>query len=163
MTTTEELNKVLHDAAEEGLDEEQAFLAVKHKGWGCVRPLVFWYYRHLCRIRVRHIEQRVDEDLSTASAPADRVRAREVLARETFALPDGTRVEWGEATEGQHLARAEMQRRLSGDCIKDAERHEQAAKEIRAAGVRCLNDLKKKKGAIPHARPDAAARPEATA
>jgi hypothetical protein len=144
MTTNEELNKVLQSAAEEGADEEQAFLAVKRKGWGCVRPLVFWYYRHLCRRRVRHIEQRVDEELSTLSTPEDRIKAREILAQETFAV-GGIRVEWGAATAEQHLERAAMQRRLSGDCIKDAERHEQAAAEIRAAGVRCLNDLKKKR------------------
>jgi hypothetical protein len=144
MTTIEGLNKVLQEAADGGLDEEQVFLAVKRKGWDCVRPLVLWYYRHLSRRRVRSIEQRVDEELSASSGPVDRIKAREVLAHETFALPDGTRVEWGEATEEQHLARAEMQRRLSGDCIKDAKRHEQAAKEIRLAGVRCLNDLKGK-------------------
>jgi hypothetical protein len=144
MTTIEGINEVLREAAENRLDDEGAFLAVKHKGWECVRPLISWYYRNLCRSRVRAIEQSVDEELALLTAPDDRIRAREILARETFALPDGTRVEWGRATAEQHLERARMQRRLAGDCIDDSKRHEQAAKEIRAAGVTCLDDLKRK-------------------
>lgn len=161
MTTTEKLNKVLREAADDGADEEEAFARVKRAGWGCVRPLVGWWYRNICRQRVRVLEQRTDRELAVAATPRDRVRAREALAHETFALRDGTRVEWGKATAGQHEERAEMQRALSGECVKDAERHEQAAKEIRAAGVRCLDDLRKK-GARAQTQPSARTRPEAT-
>src|SRR3989304_8722916 len=116
MTTNEEHNRVLQDAANEGADEERAFLAVKRKGWNCVRPLVFWYYRHLCRIRVRGIEQRVDKELSTVSTPEDRVRAREILANETFA-GGGIRVGGGAATAEQPLERGAGGRGPSGEWL----------------------------------------------
>ena len=58
-----------------------------------------------------------------------------------FMLPDGRVVLWGEATADDHLARAAAQRKLGARCILDAERHEDAAERIRAAGVRCLNQL----------------------
>ena len=58
-----------------------------------------------------------------------------------FMLPDGRVVLWGEATADDHLSRAAAQRKLGARCILDAERHEDAAERIRAAGVRCLNQL----------------------
>lgn len=62
---------------------------------------------------------------------------------------DGEFVMWDQATAEQHEARAAMQRRLAGECIQDAVRHEDAARMIREAGVACLAQIGTAKGLAP--------------
>lgn len=63
------------------------------------------------------------------------------LLTTTVALPDGTRVEWGEATRDQHVARLDMLAKHAATELETATRHRAAIEAIDAAGVSCLNDL----------------------
>lgn len=63
------------------------------------------------------------------------------LLTTTVALPDGTRVEWGEATREQHAARLDMLAKHAAGEIESASRHRAAIEALDAAGARCLNDL----------------------
>ena len=59
----------------------------------------------------------------------------------TFALPDGIRVMWGEATIEQHEARIQMLSSIASGTLETAARHGQAVDELRAASAATLNDL----------------------
>ena len=75
----------------------------------------------------------------------DRLAAFRSLAGEMFWIPDGTKdgyyVSWGDATEEQHLARADNQRERARSEVEDADRHEEAADIIHEAGVACLAEV----------------------
>lgn len=64
---------------------------------------------------------------------------REILTTE-FALSDGTRVTWGEATADQHLARVSMLHDHAAANAHAASRHEAALQALADSGARCLND-----------------------
>jgi hypothetical protein len=66
------------------------------------------------------------------------------LLTSTFALPDGTRVKWGEATVDQHQQRASMFSKQATAAVENAARHINAIRDIEKAGAGCLNDLKGK-------------------
>ena len=144
--TGKSIDAVLGFAAQNGMDDDEAFALVKKRGWPLVRSLVVWYYHNVQRRATRLIEQRVDIALEVAETSQDRVSARGELAGETFCLKDGTSVSWFDATEDQHRSRAAWQRELAGQATADALRHEAVAEEIKAAGVKCLRDLEKKGG-----------------
>lgn len=63
------------------------------------------------------------------------------LMRERFALGDGLRIEWGEATAEQHEQRAEFFERAISGHTTSMRRHLQAAEVLRSTGARCLNEL----------------------
>ncbi len=63
------------------------------------------------------------------------------LLTTTVSLPDGSRVEWGEATREQHEARLEMLAKHAAGELETAARHRAAIDAIDAAGARCLNEL----------------------
>lgn len=63
------------------------------------------------------------------------------LLTTTVSLPDGSRVEWGEATREQHAARLEMLAKHAAGELETAARHRAAIDALDAAGVRCLNEL----------------------
>ena len=69
------------------------------------------------------------------------VRWTAALLTSTVALPDGTRVPWGEATIAQHEARIDMLAKHAASELETATRHKAAVEAIRAAGVSCLNEL----------------------
>lgn len=114
-----------------------------------LRESVFPYVRN--EFRIIHRRRTLAQEKKTFDKPSknlDQVRLpvalltnRLLLVTETFALSDGTRVKWLEATPAQHRERAAMQRRLAGSCILDAERHEQAADLIEQFGVSCLAEI----------------------
>lgn len=64
------------------------------------------------------------------------------LLTATVALPDGTRVEWGEATREQHAARLEMLTKHAASEIETAARHRAAIDTLDATGARCLNEVR---------------------
>ena len=136
--------KVLRFAAENRLSDDAAVALVEKHASDFLHRLIIKAYHQVQRAITRGIEYEVDEELGDAETVEDRISARAALVTETFALKDGTVVRWGKATESQHVARAVWQRELAGHCTEDAERHETAAAEILAAGVKCLDDLKKK-------------------
>jgi hypothetical protein len=58
-----------------------------------------------------------------------------------FALPDGTRVTWAEATAEQHGLRADQLEGLAAGDLATAAIHRQAINDLRSAGVVTLGDL----------------------
>ena len=74
---------------------------------------------------------------------ADRLRIEwtaELLAS-TFALPDGTRILWGEATLAQHEERLQMLVRNAEANLEAAARHRAAMAAIVRADALCLNEV----------------------
>lgn len=63
------------------------------------------------------------------------------LLTTTIAMPDGTRVTWGQATRAQHAARLEMLKKHAATEIETATRHAAAIAALEAAGVDRLDDL----------------------
>lgn len=59
----------------------------------------------------------------------------------TVAMPDGSRVPWGEATVAQHEARIAMLSRHANGELETAARHRAAISAIESAGALCLNDF----------------------
>lgn len=117
--------------------EEAAAWAVAHLDAGdligVLHPLALARAKMRARAKTRRVEQ------AAASGSPD---ARRRLVSEKFALPDtGEWVSWGEATSEQHRARAGWLRDHADRTLATATRHEQAADDIDAAGVTCLNDL----------------------
>lgn len=95
--------------------------------------------RHISRRLVVHAERAVEAAGSTVAVA---VAAGAPQVRGIMAYVDGHGlVAWDQMTADQHDARAAMQRRLAGECIQDAERHEEAARMIREAGVTCLAEI----------------------
>lgn len=85
-------------------------------------------------------DQAAEPEPATSFAP-DPLAAYRDLQNSTFWVPGYGPVNWGEATEADHLARANWLRDHAGTLVIDAERHEQAAKLIHDAGVERLTDI----------------------
>lgn len=66
---------------------------------------------------------------------------RELLVEETFAVGNGRRVAWLDATVDDHEERIVYQQKLIGSIATDIDRHKLAIKLIRNAGVTCLREL----------------------
>lgn len=58
-----------------------------------------------------------------------------------FALPDGSRVTWAEATAAQHELRASQLEGLAAGDLATASIHRQAINDLRSAGVKTLSEL----------------------
>ena len=132
----------LREAIEAGADPESAAAAVLLTAprddlesalfkWAANRAR--WISRRIVVNEERRIEAG-GGTVAQAVTSGDPVRAM------TFYV-DGEIVRWDEATADQHEARAAMQRRLAGECVADAVRHEEAARQIREAGVACLAQI----------------------
>ena len=115
-----------------------------------LRAKLFPYVRNSMRIlkrnRCRAIERLVftgDDGDGTAEErhAVDLLAERRKLVDESFALPDGRRVRWLDATAADHRARAEWQRSKAKGHIDDAERHEVAASVIEEFNVSCLAEI----------------------
>jgi hypothetical protein len=63
------------------------------------------------------------------------------LLASPFALPDGTRVTWGEASLAQHQERVEMFEANVAANVEGAARHRRAIDALQEARAGCLNDL----------------------
>jgi hypothetical protein len=90
------------------------------------------------RIAAQAVEEMVDDEIRVGVDPS---AARKKLVSECFFIPSVGLVRWLEATAEQHLERAAYQRSRAVVVIKDAERHERAAKDIIEAGVTCLAEI----------------------
>ncbi len=107
------------------------------------------YVRYRAMVMLRRDVRVAEHEVfgtGTGSATGAAIRAnlmerRALLIGKTFALRDGTRVAWTDATPEQHRERAAIQRELAGHCIVDAKRHEEAAKVIEEFGVSCLAEV----------------------
>lgn len=102
------------------------------------------------RRRVRMVERRAFGQAGGTGVPSLVERSRPRLTEvygEVFALYDGRRVSWGEATVAEHrqrLERLRVQRHAIGRTI---ERHEEAVRLCEEFGVDCLADLDAVEGA----------------
>lgn len=121
---------------EEAADKVLASLSTKQVR-EIARPLLVWEATRAQRIHTRSIERKV------AAAPDKQTRsdARRELIDRGFWLPDGRYVDWLKASADEHLERAEWLRGRAGAFVQTAVSHEEAAAEIREAGVSCLADL----------------------
>lgn len=73
---------------------------------------------------------------------AVRLELTEELLASSFALGDGTRVTWAEATVEQHQARVAMLQGMAAGTLETAARHEEAVAMLREAGAPCLGTLR---------------------
>jgi hypothetical protein len=101
-------------------------------------PLLRDFCAHIDRRHVRSIER--EATAQRAGVPVG-VPAHQRLLSESFALGDGRRVLWGEATAEEHLERAAMLQQMADGVLRSRQSHIDAADLIRLLGVRCLNDL----------------------
>jgi len=118
----------------------------KHQLWQELAP----YLRDRTRAYMRNaVREEEDEAFGNPTEPvvaltemlSGPLEQRRLLLEGSFVGVGGRRVLWGEASAEDHDERAARQRRLAGSCLVDAQRHEEAARMIREAGVTCLNDL----------------------
>lgn len=134
-----------HEATDAALD---SVLPKELKAFA--RPAIRNEARIAARMRVR-VSESAARTAVTAS-PGGRVgariksygtivSARNELAKKTFAMPDGTRVEWNRATPEQHDQRAAWYRKLAGSNVEAAKLHETYAKTIREQGVSCFAEI----------------------
>lgn len=97
--------------------------------------------REIAKLKRARIVGKARQRRPLNAAAVDLLAQREQLLHETFVLSDGTRVRWLQATAAQHRDRARLQRKLAGEYIADAERHETAAEIIEENGVNCLAEI----------------------
>lgn len=86
------------------------------------------------------LTERLTEAIETF-ASAVRADWTEQILSASFALPDGTRVLWGEATVEQHKARRDFLLSQASGTLETAGRHDAAIKDLMSFRVTCLNDL----------------------
>jgi len=147
--TTETITVVLADFADIVDVDEASWAYLNALQEDELRVKLFPYVRHemasVKRARVRAVEAHVfggnGDGPSAERMPVDLLANRLLLIGQTFVVSDGSRVPWLEATAAQHRDRADMQRRLAGQCLVDVERHEQAADLIEAHNVSCLDEI----------------------
>ena len=96
------------------------------------------------RRRVRQVERRAFGQTGTGTAPSMVQRAHPRLSEvygEVFALYDGRRVSWGEATIDEHRQRLERLRMQRHAISRTIERHEEAIRLCEEHGVDRLADI----------------------
>jgi len=100
-----------------------------------------WVILRECEHRDRNESASVERSAFHGGTPADpsALKARLMLA--SFALGDGRRVLWGEATPEEHDQRIAMLTKIRDGIDATILRHMDAAAKVRAAGVSCLNDI----------------------
>ena len=86
------------------------------------------------------IRDGIDAVISERAATLGMEWAAPLLAA-TVAMPDGSRVPWGEATIEQHETRIAMLSKHASGELETAARHRAAVSAIEAAGASCLNDF----------------------
>lgn len=112
---------------------------------GRARDALFAIVVEAVLIQRRHQTRRVERRAFTRRPELgahDQVLARKELAAESFALGDGRRVRWLEATVDDHQERIEMLRKKADGLRHSIRFHEVAIAQIQKAGVRCLAELK---------------------
>lgn len=99
------------------------------------------YYRHGPQLWFAiERERRVEELIEQVSEEVRLETTAELLAT-VFALGDGRKTTWGEATVAEHQQRIAMLTKNAAGVVETAGRHRQAIRMIQDAGVDCLADL----------------------
>lgn len=123
-------------AAEEALNDLGRLSSRSRELLWPVLKDAFWVHR---RSKTRSVERRIS--LGSVYSGESSVDQRRVRLERTFALPDGRRVSWAEATEEDHLARiAYLEKHVSGIRQTMGE-HQRAVDLIREHGVSCLAEI----------------------
>jgi hypothetical protein len=99
------------------------------------------YCQQYERGRVRNVEAQA----TRSGKRVDPTGERRQLLDESFAVGDGRRVKWGEATVADHRARIEMLTKLRDGIDATLVRHMDAISQLEQAHARCLNDIYKSK------------------
>lgn len=140
--TADWFNRDLADARRKEWAEEWLNWAREHHGDE-------WATAELTRRNAREEENRALADArkqkwnSVMDSYKAELRAEwtaELLA-EQFAMPDGTKVAWGEASIEQHQVRVALFLSQAHTGMEGAARHQKAIDELTARGVAKLNDL----------------------
>jgi hypothetical protein len=100
--------------------------------------LLIAHATQVLRARTRTVELAVDAEIRAGVSP---VVARKMLRSEGFVHPTDGWVPWLEATAEQHEERAEYLEAKAAGVMVTAQRHRQAADDIRNAGATCLADI----------------------
>jgi hypothetical protein len=148
-------------ALDEGITDRDAVVDRVVKGLSraelvdLARPALRWQVGHAMRERVRRVERRVFRipriattpkggggkvPVAAKSQPTSPDALRDILGL-TFALRNGDRVTFRDATAEQHMARAAYLREMAATDMQTASRHDEAARMIRAAGVLNLAEV----------------------
>lgn len=88
----------------------------------------------------RNIVNRLERTVF-AGKKVDLTELRAALVAQTFTLPDGRRVCWGEATVEDHAERIVMLVKLRDGIDRTIGRHQRAIEAITEQGVSCLNEI----------------------
>lgn len=97
---------------------------------------IYPYARLMMRNLMRGVVRQIEHDTEIADQSD-----RQKLLDEGAFLPDGSWVCWGDMTPADHRARANYLRTMAGGYLRTAEKHDEAAEIIEAAGVECLRDV----------------------
>lgn len=110
-------------------------------------------HRRRMRAEARHVETAATHRTRATAITHERVTAlaARIVERTTqdwgqlldkaFALADGTRVTWGEATVEQHEARADMLKIMAAGDLETAALHMSAVRDIRAGNAETLGEV----------------------
>lgn len=113
-----------------------AALRLNHMQREALHTLVLDYCTNADRHRVRDVEAAAIR----RGVPVDSCERARLLV-ESFWLPSGVRVSWGDATVEQHQQRIDwLSNQIAGISATIA-RHQQAIDAIVEAGASCLNDI----------------------
>lgn len=141
----------IEEATDKVMAPYQTTLLGDRRVWCCVRNIA----RTVQRQHDRRIEDRAFEDAANLENVSgggrygirygirlkSRHAARLLLPKTTFRLGDGTEVDWGSATAGQHLMRIAWQAGQVAAINSDIGRHRAAVTLIETHGVACLDDI----------------------
>lgn len=100
--------------------------------------------RNIDRNRVRSIERDADDkpNQRRIGTPVNPTARRSQFLQSTFALPDGRRVTWGEATIQDHEARIAYLSKQQKGIGETIGLHRSVINEIKTAAVTCLNEAR---------------------
>lgn len=87
-----------------------------------------------------YFEEAVDQQIELKAREVGMEWTAELLTA-TFALPDGRRVRWGEATLEQHRVREGQLAKNAARNLEAATRHRVAIHALEKSGARCLNEV----------------------
>lgn len=123
----------LSDELEEALEVLKAYCT--HQG----EDLRDRYGNHH-RIIANIFDEAVDKQIEEKAREIGMEWTAELLTT-TFAMPDGTRVKWGEATLEQHRTRSAQLAKNASRNLEAATRHRVAINTIAESGASCLNEV----------------------
>lgn len=124
---------------EKAVDRFFRDLSVPHPAADLLRPVLIEDARRVKAIVSQQAANTVAGQLR--SGDINPIEVRRALAKNEFALLDGTWVEWLKATPEQHEQRASALRQQVAGVLASVSLHERCAEVIREHGVSCLGEV----------------------